>query len=342
MSNPYKFDDSFYRLANSLAEVLKRNEDGSDQKKQVELLMKLEGQFKRSILRYSQCREIYKKFILLVVVQNQNILSARPYFREKAVTFSKKITPAIQKADIKALQNFNINFKFIKFIEENWLGPMPVKSKELIQKIEKARRILIENNLPLAINEAKRFHRKVPENHVTLMDMIAAAAEGLGSGIDKWVGPYSKVFRSVCIGRMKGNMVDMYSETTLHFFPTDKRILYKANTIKFREGADSLPELVDAINKSFEQDEKDGKKGSKERVTEGQLYNLMHAASTFSADSHPEEGSEEGQTILDLTPDDDNLEDRMINSEAYARALIIAKDMDLITRKILIMKGLEV
>ena len=344
MSNaPYKFDDSFYKLANNLAEVLKRNFDGTDQKQQVELLMKLENQFKKSILKFSQSREIYKKFILLVVVQNQNILSARPYFREKAVSFSKKITPALQKADVKALQEFNINFKFINFIRDNWLGAFPERSSVLLNKIEKARRVLIENNLPLAINEAKRFHRKVPENHVSLMDMVAAAAEGLGSGIDKWVGPYSKVFRSVCIGRMKGNMVDMYSETTLHFFPTDKRILYKANTIKFREGADTLLELVDAINKSFAQDELDGKKGSKERVTEGQLYNLMHAASTFSIDSKSDESEgEEGQTILDLTPDNDSIEDRIINSETFTKAVMVARGMDSITRKILIMKGLDI
>jgi len=348
----YKFDDSFYRLANSVALALDRNEALGDpkkllalQKKQVEGLMKLEDQFKKSILKYSQAREIYKKFVLMIVVENQNILSARPYFREKATTFSKRITPAIKDANVERLQKFNVNFKFLKFVKNAWLGPLPTRSAVLFQKIERQRQELIENSLPLAINEAKRFHKKVPENHVTLMDLIAAAAEGLSSGVDKWCGPYSRVFRSVCIGRMKGNMVDLYSETTLHFYPTDKRILYKANTIRFREETKSIPELALAINKSFEQDELEGKKGSKERVTEGQLNNLLNAASTFSADSQVESSSEEDgkeSSILDLTPKDDDFEQELIELETLKKAKMIASEMDLLTRKILIMKGLEV
>jgi len=350
-SSPNRFDDSFYRLANGVAQVLERNDAVGDskklgklQKRQVETLMRLEDQFKRSILKYAQAREVYKQFILLIVVQNQNILSARPFFREKAPVFSKKITPAIKDADVEALQRFNINFKFIKFVQEKWLGPMPQRSARLLQKIEKARRELIENNLPLAINEAKKFYRKVPENHVALMDLIAAAAEGLASGVDKWCGPYSKVFRSVCIGRMKGNMVDLYSETTLHFYPTDKRILYKANTIKFREGTKTIAELAEAINRSFEQDERDGKKGSKERVTEAQLSNLLNAASTFSTDSKSGNEEEEGKetSILDLTPDTEDVEEKLIKADALNKARMIAGEMDLVTRKILIMKGLEV
>jgi len=340
--NPNKFDESFYKLANNIAEVLKRNNDGSEQKEQVEKLMELEKKFKASILKYAQSREIYKKFILMIVVQNQNILSARPYFREQAPTFSKKITPAIQDASVIRLQVFNINFKFINFVKENWLGAFPKRSEALFNKIEKARRILIENNLPLAINEAKKFHRKVPENHVTLMDFIAAAAEGLASGVDKWVGPYTRIFRSVCIGRMKGNLVDLYSETTLHFYPTDKRILYKANTIKFRKGTTDMKELAEAINNSFAEDEKAGKKGSKERVTESQVANLLNAASTFSADSKTE-GDDEGNehSVIDITPDIADAEEELMNHDILNKAKILAKNMDILTRKILIMKGLE-
>jgi DNA-directed RNA polymerase specialized sigma subunit len=256
--------------------------------------------------------------------------------------FSAKVTPAIRDADVEALQGFNVNFKFALFVREVWLGVMPSKSLALFNKLEQTRKELIENNLPLAINEAKRFYNKVPNNHVTLMDLIAAAAEGLASGVDKWCGPYSKVFRSVCIGRMKGNMVDLYSETTIHFYPTDKRILYKANTIRFREGAETMAELAEKINKSFEEDEAEGKKGSKERVTEGQLNNLLNAASTFSADSKPEEGDEEESSILDKAPDDGNFEEDVIRNDALNQARVIAGEMDLLTKKILIMKGLEV
>jgi len=348
----YTFDESFYNLANSVAKALKRNNALGDskklkslQKKQVETLMRLENDFKKSILKFAQSREIYKRFILFIVVENKNILSARPYFREGAVTFSKKITPELQEANVAMLQKFNINFKFIQFIRENWLGKFPKTSEKLYAQIEKTRTELIENNLPLAINEAKRFYNKVPNNpNVTLIDLIAAAAEGLGSGIDKWTGKYTPVFRSVCIGRMKGNMVDMYSETTVHFYPTDKRILYKANTIRFRSETKSIKELAEAINKSFEQDEKDGKKNSKERVTESQLNELLNAASTFSADQPIETDGETGReiTLLDLTPDNSSFEEKFINNVILNKTITMAAETDILTKKILKLKGLEV
>ena len=62
-------------------------------------------------------QEIYKKFLQHICVKQKNILSARPYFRESAVTFSKKITPAIKNNDIDALKKFDINYQFIKFIK---------------------------------------------------------------------------------------------------------------------------------------------------------------------------------------------------------------------------------
>jgi hypothetical protein len=249
------FDNQFYVLAGEVTRAIATNKDGTTQEQQVEELLDAERKFKETILKYRQSTEIYKKFLQRVRIKNQNILSARPYFRETATSFSKNITPAIKDENIELLKSFDINYQFIKFIRDSWLGPFPKRAEQLFQRVYKARSILIENNMPLAINRAKLFYRKVPRSHLTLLDFIGICALGLAAGIDKWCGKYSPVFRSVCIGRMVGNMIDSYSETMLHFYPSDKRILYKANSLRGREGIEEINELTGAVNSSFAQDE---------------------------------------------------------------------------------------
>jgi hypothetical protein len=252
------FDSSFYTLANEIASVLASNKAAHPewenlkstevQKMQVEELLDAEKKFKENILKYRQSTEIYKKFLQKVCIKNRNILSARPYFRETATSFSKNITPSIKDGNIEVLKTFDINYQFIKFARDNWLGPFPKRAEALYNRVHYARKILIEQNMPLAVNRAKLFYRKTPRSHLTLIDLIGICSMGLAAGIDKWCGTYSPVFRSVCIGRMVGNMIDSYSETLLHFYPSDKRILYKANSIRGRRGIDEMGNLADAVN----------------------------------------------------------------------------------------------
>src|SRR5277367_1190690 len=119
--NQEGFDNSFHRLAEEVTRAIERNKDGTTQKEQVEELMDAERKFKDTILKYKQATEIYKKFLQKVCIQNKNILSARPYFRETATSFSKNITPAIKASDVEALKKFDINFQFIKFVRDSWL-----------------------------------------------------------------------------------------------------------------------------------------------------------------------------------------------------------------------------
>src|SRR5277367_827806 len=115
------FDNSFYLLAGEVTKAIEANKDGSSQQEQVEERMDAERKFKGTILNYRQATEIYKKFLQKVCIQNKNILSARPYFRETATSFSKRITPAIKSSDVEALKKFDINFQFIKFVRDSWL-----------------------------------------------------------------------------------------------------------------------------------------------------------------------------------------------------------------------------
>lgn len=334
------FDDSFYKLAAEVTRALERNKDGTIQQEQVEELLDAERKFKMTILAYRQAGEVYKKFLQRVCITNKNILSARPYFRETAVTFSRKITPAIKAADIATLQTFDINYQFIKFIKESWLGPFPKRAQQLFERVHVARTKLIENNMPLAINRAKLFYRKVPKSHLTLMDMIEICAMGLAAGIDKWCGKYSPVFRSVCIGRMVGNMIDSYSETTLHFYPSDKRILYKANSIRGRQGITDIKELTKAVNASFAQDELDGKTIPKKNITVSELASLMSAASTVSADATV---NDEGFGVYHFTPDSaPNIEEALIQQETLQQVLGVAKGLSVLERKVLRLKGIKI
>lgn len=333
------FDNSFYQLAGEVTKALERNKDGTLQQEQVEELLDAEKKFRETILQYKQSTEIYKKFLQKVCVQNKNILSARPYFRETAVTFSKKITPAIKASDIDTLKTFDINYQFIKFIRDQWLGPFPKRAEQLFNRVHVARIRLIENNMPLAINRAKLFYRKTPKAHLTLMDFIGICSMGLAAGIDKWVGKYSPVFRSVCIGRMVGNMIDSYSETMLHFYPSDKRILYKAHTIRGRKGIDEPNELASAVNNSFKEDEKEGKSIPKGEVSVSELSALMNAASTVSADATVDE---EGFGIYHFTADpSQDAEASMIEKEDKDRMIEFAKGLPLLHRKVLKLKGIK-
>lgn len=334
------FDDSFYKLAGEVTKALEKNKDGTIQKEQVEELLDAEKKFKETIIKYRQATEVYKKFLQRICIQNKNILSARPYFREIATSFSKNITPAIKTQDIEKLKTFDINYQFIKFIRDSWLGPFPKRAEVLYQRVHTARTILIENNMPLAINRAKLFYRKTPKSHLTLMDFISICGMGLAAGIDKWCGTYSPVFRSVCIGRMVGNMIDSYSETTLHFYPSDKRILYKAHTIRARQKIDDPTELTRAVNESFRKDAEEGKSVPKEKVTVSQLSALMHAASTVSADATV---NEEGFGVYQFTEDaTENIEEAYIAKESRMQMIEAIKKLPLLHRKVLQLKGLRI
>lgn len=351
MASKYQPDNDLRGMAVTITAAIDKNKDGTDQKVQVERLMLLEERFRKSLIPFRQSREMYRKFILLVAVKNKNILSARPFFREKSKKFSTEITPAIKNGNVKALQSFHLNYNLAKFIRTNWLGDFPQKSEKIYNQLVEARRILIENNMPLAINRAKLFYRKVPQSHITLMDMIGIAGMGLISGVDKWVGSYTTVFNGVAIGRMVGNLIDQYSETTLHFYPSDRSLLYRANSIRYRQDIQDLTELADAINKSYEEDRQKGiKVPVKTKVTADQLADLLNASSplsteiSFGSDSESDASSEVPKNMLDYRVDDDveSQEETTIKNDLILKMSAAARELPLIQQKILRLKGIKI
>ncbi len=340
---PKKFKDnhdlSFAILALEVAKSIERNKNGMTQKQQFEELVAAERLFHETLLSYRINNEIFKRFIQLIRVVNNNILSARPYFRESSETFSSKITPSLKARDPEGLKVFSINFHFVKFCKDNWIGIWPKKMETIYRRVEKARTILVENNMPLAINRAKIFYRKTPKGHLTFMDMIESASMGLCAGIDKYTGPYLKNFIGVCIGRITGNLIDIYSETQIHFYPSDRRILYRANSIRGRQGITDIVELTNAVNASFTQDLKDGKTAPKQTTVTDLSY-LLSAASLVSADSND---GEEGFGVYSYTPDDsENAEEVLGRKQQVSKMTRLARKLPLINQKVLRLKGVEI
>lgn len=339
------FQNSLHWIANEVTKTLEKNDDGSDQKKQVEGLIKLEKQFRKEILKHRvQTREIYFQFIRMIVGENRNILSARPYFREKSNVFNAHIAPAIREANIWRLSKFHFNFMFMLFVKSNWKGGFPQEVDRLYRETEKARKVLIENNMPLAINRAKLFYRKVPRSQLDLMDIIGIAAQGLINGIDKYVGKYTKVFRSVCIGRMTGDIIDNYSDTVIRFYTNDRQILYRANSLRHRYKVEDVRELTKIVNKSFAEDRSKGVKVPSD-VTPEELYNIMTAASIFSLDQPYKDDSDGKEVTLGGTYFENNYnkenspEEILILEERCDNIRKAIDSLPLINQKVLMMKG---
>lgn len=346
MSNNNFSDRDFQELAAAVNSAIIKN-DGliGDQQEQVEFVVQLERKFKYHIQKYQQCVEIYKKFIKKfnnITDDSENILSAQPYFREKTENFNK-ISKAIKEDNPHELMKYNMNFQLIDFIVKNWKGNVPERAKRYYDDFIQARRILIENNLPLAINRAKLFYRKTPKSHLTLLDLINICTYGLISGIDKYDGDYSRVWRSVCIGRMVGYMIEEYSKTFLKMYPTDKKILYRANALRYRMKIEDIGELTRAVNESFKQDKEEGRNAPKLPITELHISTLLNGSSYISADPVVGDNEEDFQSIYDTFSDDsENVEERLIREDLLERVVEYSKQLSRIEKKVIKLKGVNI
>lgn len=335
-------DPVFYNLANNIARILKQNNGGkklnkkqftAQQKAQVERMMELENVFKDSINKYKQSDKIYQKFLMYIKIERGNILTARPFFRENSKTFGTYISPAFKEDNIEKIKQFHINYKFMKFVIKNWRGNLPKKTHNAWLEHQDVRQKIIENSMPLAINEAMKFYKAVPKNHLTLMDMVNASVSGLCIGVDKWVGPFKTVFRSVCIGRMKSNIMELYNQTSLHYYPSDKKIIYKTNLLKSREKIEDMDLLLEAVNHYLKEN------GDKRELELHELEFLVNGSNMKSVET---EIDDEGFTLYDTYIDEsNNLEKNAEKIDILKKIIVECKNLDVIQRKIIRLKGVD-
>lgn len=345
----YSSRGHFRLFAKSLERVIAGydNETGKDakteeQRRQVNLLFKLEKQFRKSLAAHPWGPACYKAFIDFIVDDKRNILAARPYFRERQAHFAKKISPAIKERDHDKLTKFNINYPFIAFVlaKKDWNSKAGAKIYALAQEIKSVRQGLIDLNIPLAINRAKLFWSRTPKSHLSYMDLIQIGSEGLINAIDKYVPPYTTVFRAVAIGRMTGNFIEEYSSPMLHFYPSDKKIIYRANKAARSIEKEDYEKLTAEVNKGLDKD----------IAGSSDVHLLMTAASHFSSDSQPC-SSEEGSDGVEYTnlgvlnsasiPEEDHPDNKFETSECTEKMFRYIHRLSLIERKILIMRGLD-
>jgi hypothetical protein len=308
------------------------------QKRQVETLINLEDRFRLALIADRHGPETYRAFVHHINSERRNILAARPFFRERQAIFTSEISRALKSGDAPSLYPYSFNWRFVYFV----LSTRPwAKSSEvwkLSQEIGEARRELIEMNLPLAISRSRIFWNRTQRSHLEYMDLVQIAAEGLMAAVDKFCLPYSPVFRSVAIGRMVGDFIEQYSETPIHFYPTDKRKIYRANKYAHRfAGSIDFDGLAQLVNKEAD---------PSQHTNATEIASLMAAASCVSADAplvtSPTDGggSEASDWLERFASDPEHQPDSLVEeSQTLEVALAVAKRLGPIEQKLLKLKG---
>lgn len=312
------------------------------QKAQVEKLIELETTFRQSLIAHPWGPGVYREFVKHIVDERKNILAARPFFRERQDAFTNEISTALKERAEKSLYRFRINFLFVLFVMKarRWSSTnVGAKIVRLANEIQKLRNELIEMNMPLAINRASIFYSRTPKSHLSRMDLIQIASVGLMSGIDKYVPDeekgFSQVFRAVAIGRMTGNFIEEYSETLLHFYPSDKRKLYRANKAVGRfkaEGVD-YERVASSVNSGVD---------SARATTATEIAGLMAAASTVSADSSTSQDADAPEPIDHFAAPESVRPDHQVEErDTYKRLGEALAQLSIFDRKLLRLKGVK-
>ena len=301
------------------------------QREQVELLVALEMEFKEALDKDPLCDNAYNYFLDYVLKTHKNILCARTFFRERRKFFSSNVSPAIRDRDLARLKTFHFNYWWIRMVSENL--PLGHTCKAVFKRIQDIRTEIATVNLPLAISRARMFWSKTPKSHLSYLDLVGICTEGLMSAIDKYAEAYSHVYRAVIIGRCSGNMIGNYSQTMLHFYPNDRRVIYRA--AKFRsknvEGSYSVDDLVAGIN------------GTDKPITNATtIVDLVAAASHVSADCEVP-GDEDGEICSSISKyaAPEHLRPDNLVEEAEARGTMknAIRTLPLLSKKLLALKG---
>ena len=245
------------------------------QKKQMERLASLELEFRDTLIVHPWGNTVFKGFIKYICDDRKNILAARPFFRERQTLFTDRISGVLRSRDDIGLHDFHFNYQFVQFALGCCPWPGYAKIVRLARNISDLRKELIETNMPLAISRARIFWSRTPRSQLSYMDLVDLSCLGLISAIDKFVLPFSAVWRAVVIGRITGDFIENYSSTLLHFFPGDRRKLYRANKLISKFDGD-YEGLVDAINEDIDE---------AHQTDVSEMADLLAAASCVSADS---------------------------------------------------------
>lgn len=351
----YFQDEPHFRLfAANLEAAIKRYEGLPEetllvrQRRQIMLLISLEKKFRMALIKHPWGPGVYRDFVNLILDKKRNILAARPYFRERQAVFAAKISGALKRRSDKGLYRFRFNYSFVLFALQarNWKSnKIGAKIVQLAKEINNIRLEIMELNLPLAISQARIFWSNTPKSHLSYMDLIQIHCGGLLVAIDKFVPPETtslseeeeleayRKFRAVAIGRMIGDRIEQYSETLIHFYPLDKRKIYRANKARRRMGETiDFDKMAELVNEDIER---------AHQTNPEEIAELLVASSCVSGDHPLADG--EGETLLERYEASNEARHDLQLEESDAILAMRAKitDLRLIERKLLRMTGIS-
>lgn len=207
-----------------------RDEGIARQRAQVEGLVQMERDLRVWLAARPNGLAAYAMFVTYITEERRNILDARPFFRERNQLFVEKISPLFKARDHVGITAFDVNYQFFHLVDKRGEFTKSERAEygRRLRAIEARRIQLAEENFPLAVERGRMFARRARLTHMDLMDVVEVAAEGLMAAIDKFHGPYTPVFRSVIINRLTGSLIAANSATLMHYFPGEKRKLYRA------------------------------------------------------------------------------------------------------------------
>ncbi len=312
MANKGYFEDEnhFKSFSKSLAVRLNRYETLAPrellhkQRAQLQELIALEKEFREELKKVKETPKILEAFYVHIMEDRGKLMSARPFFRERSTEFVDKISPLLKNKSLSGLLDHDINYFFIKFAIDSGLLKKRFPGHKIFAKIKTLRQEITEQNIPLAISQAKLFWKKTPKSHLSYMDLVQIHVDGLCSAVDKFVPPKRKMseeeslaaykmFRGMAIGRMVGDRIREYSSTLVRFYSNDKRKIYNANKIArfYKEGEHTdFDAIAQRVNENLQET------GATFRTTPTEIANLMSGASHLSGETKIGEDSDE--TIL--------------------------------------------
>lgn len=314
------------------------------QRRQLKLLVSLETKFRKTLIRHPWGPSVYRGFMAFILEEKRNILAARPYFRERQGIFASQISKALKKKSDKGLYRFRFNYTFILFALRHHRWHPGSKIVKLAKQIHDIRMEILEMNLPLAISQTRIFWGNTPRSHLSYMDLIQIHCMGLLVAIDKFVPPIEKdmteeqelaayrKFRAVAIGRMIGDRIENYSETLIHYYPVDKRKIYRANKARRRFGED-FEKITEFVN--------DGVDEKNHHTTPEEVSKLLASASTVSGDVSLDP---DGETTLDRYEADVESRPDLQAEEVDAILTLRRKyrELPMFEQKYLRMKGVQI
>ena len=331
----FKFFTEGVKFRRSLLIKDKKEDKFLLQERQFTKLWELEEQFKQTLIHSEFGKEAYQFFIKYIKTHKRNILSSRPYFRERQTVFTASIAGAFKTDDWRTLYEFKINYQFVALIM-NFLGDRATpKLQQLYKEISQLRKDIADINMPLVISRANTFWKRTPKSHLSRMDIIQIASEGMMNAIDKFtVVKWIPKFHMIAIGRMLGNCIEAYTETVLRFFPLDKRKLYRANKWVARNPGGDYEQLAHALTV-----ESDGVLST----NANEIYNLLSATHCVSANAKVPGKILEQTENINIYPNPEELrpDSQFENMQAMHVLYEAIKTLPLMDQKLLSLKGVD-